>query len=155
MNAHNCSNKHFEWAQWKWKSTICHIFDQCIKNTPLLERIDKRENIQGLSFENFVFLDITHHVYLALPCFRTYFPTAPSSFPPTPQEKVSESSQATPSQSPVWSIERTRPQRKSVLKFLGNLQLACTCTCAKSHLKFNSFKEQDWLQFFYNLNPPK
>lgn len=59
MNAHNCSNKHFEWAQWKWKSTICHIFDQYIKNTPLLDRIDKRKNIQGSSFENFVFLSRT------------------------------------------------------------------------------------------------
>ena len=61
MNAHNnnCSNTHFEWAQWKWKSTICHIFDQYIKNTPLLDRIDKRKNIQGSSFENFVFLSRT------------------------------------------------------------------------------------------------
>ena len=59
MNAHNCSNKHFEWAQWKWKLTICHIFDQYIKNTPLLDRIDKRKNIQGSSFENFVFLSRT------------------------------------------------------------------------------------------------
>ena len=83
MNAHNCSNTHFEWAQWKWKSTICHIFDQYIKNTPLLDRIDKRKNIQGSSFENFVFLSRTT-------IFTIFSLPNPLHPPPPPHQKSSQ-----------------------------------------------------------------
>ena len=133
MNAHNCSNKHFEWAQWKWKSTICHIFDQYIKNTPLLDRIDTREiyrdRVKKISF--------FCHAPRCLPFLGT-FPLSPYPPPhPPSQEKVSESSPATQSQSPVWT-ERPRLQRKSVWKLLGNLQLACTCTCTSPRVILTS-----------------
>ena len=54
------------------------------KKTPLLDRIDKRENIQGLSFENFVFLSRTTMFTIIFP---PTFPLPPYPHPPRPHPK--------------------------------------------------------------------